>query len=365
MFPKETKIYVEGDSVDVSNLAENSAVASGSGWGQISEGLVERVESQEDEACVLFKITTTGGHTISCTPDHCFYARIDPSVKCYSVYLQERSSLGFRLGVSFDLIGELTLPSSHSAKFDKKALGEVTDRIWIIENTGSLAEANFIQKFSVYRYGIPDIPFQAKKTDLIDIGNDFTKMIFENIDTPSKAKALLDDSFMFLDSPHVTMRFSDSNAPVSSSIQFTIFGGPERPDGRGFSNLIQISGAKEQNLKGEGEKTVRRRKSIHGNWQLEITRDDLDEAELFVKTLSHLDNLEVIKKIQISKNHSYYVLPVSHVKRGMSVPIVNNKGKIEEDSVCSIEIEDYEGPLYLPRISDYRNLIANGFFVGA
>jgi len=50
MFPKETKIYVEGDSVDVSNLAENSAVASGSGWGQISEGLVERVESQEDKA---------------------------------------------------------------------------------------------------------------------------------------------------------------------------------------------------------------------------------------------------------------------------------------------------------------------------
>ena len=88
-----------------------------------------------------------------------------------------------------------------------------------------------------------------------------------------------------------------------------------------------------------------------GKLQLEITRDDLEEAELFVKTLSHLDNLEVVKKIQLTRKQPFYVLPASHLKPGMLVPVIGRKGQIEEDTVAYFKSLSVETGI------PYQNLI--------
>ena len=364
MFPAGVKIYSDNEPIEVSEVHEKCIGVSGAGWSEISKSEIESVESEEAEKKTLFTLTTLGGYKISLTPEHTLFARIDHGMKFFSVFLQERSSVGFRLGICYDLIGNLTSPSVCKGEITGKEDIEIIDRYWIIENAGNINEANFIQKLAVYRYGIPDIPFVARVTDMVSIGQEYTKMIFDNIDSPSKASELLKDSYMFENSPHVTMRLSSNEPPISNSIQLTIFGGEEKSKTGTYSNLIQISGAKESNIKSEGS-AVYKHPGRHGSWQLSIARDDLEEAELFVKTLSHLDNLEVVKKIQLTKKNPYYIMPASHVKRGMMVPILTLKGELEEDIVENVDVGEYDGMLYKPSASKFRNIIANGWFVGA
>jgi hypothetical protein len=47
----------------------------------------------------------------------------------------------------------------------------------------------------------------------------------------------------------------------------------------------------------------------------------------------------------------------------MLVPILNNKGIIEEDSVATVEIEDYKGPLYNLQTRELYNFIVGQWVV--
>ncbi len=363
MLPHGTDIFLGNAELAISDLSESTAVVAAGGWGMLAVEEVEELHQRQEKGQTnLFKLTTTSGKTLSCSPNQMLFARVDRHMKYFSVYLQERSTLGFRLGVSYDLVSEFTSPSVYKAEFEKGITTEIVDKIWIIENTTSIEEANFIQKFTAYKYGIPEVPFNAKKTEIDELGDVFTKMIYENLNTPANAEKLLKDSFMFSDLPHITMRFLDVYPPVSNAIHFVVFGGPEKQDRTGFSNLIQI-GSKSKKV--EDVKSMQGQKLRHGKWNLEVTRDHLDEAELFVKTLSHLDNLDVVKKIQINKKTPYYVLPASHVKRGMIVPVLGKDNSIDEEAVCKVDIEEYSGKLYAPKVRAVRNLIANRWFVGA
>jgi hypothetical protein len=361
MLPDGTDIMAGDAELAISELSEGQAVKTARGWGTLASEELEALGCQEREAN-LFKLTTSSGKTLRCSPNQTLFARIDQQVKYYSVYLQERSTLGFRLGISYDLIGEFTSPAVYKAEFERGVSTEIIDKIWIIENTTSLEEANFIQKFAAFKYGVPDVAFNAKKREITELGEDFTKMIYENLNTPANALKLLQDSYMQLECPHITLRFLDIYPPVSNAIHFVIFGGPLRPDRQGFSSLIQI-GSKTKSF--EEPKTNKRHVIKQGNWNLEVTRDHLDEAELFVKTLSHLDNLDIIKKIQIHKKNPYYVLPASHVKRGMIVPVLAENNTIDEETVCRVDIEEYSGKLYAPRVKAARNLVASRWFIGA
>jgi hypothetical protein len=361
MLPEGTDIILGDGQLAVDQLSEEQVVKTARGWGTLGDEGLEALTHEERETS-LFKLTTASGKTISCSPCQTLFARIDQQVKYFSVYLQERSTLGFRLGVSYDLVAEFTSPAVYKAEFERGVTTEIVDKIWIIENTTNVEEANFIQKFAAFKYGVPDVPFNAKKVEIVELGDDFTKLMYENLNTPANALKLLQDSHMQLESPHIIMRFLDIYPPVSNAIHFIIFGGPQKADKQGFSSLIQI-GNKSKTF--EEHKSQQRRAIKQGNWNLEVTREHLDEAELFVKTLSHLDNLDIVKKIQIHKKNPYYVLPASHVKRGMIVPVLADDNTIDEETVCKVDVEDFHGKLYAPRVKAARNLVANRWFVGA
>jgi DNA helicase-2/ATP-dependent DNA helicase PcrA len=266
--------------------------------------------------------------------------------------------MGFRVGVSPDLMRELL--AQNSLKHDLFNQQEVVDRIWIIETTANLPSSVFMQKYTVFKYGLPDIPFSGRQADS-ELSEEMTREIFNNIDTPSRAHELLRDWNMFFEHPHITMRLSNSSSPASSAIQFVIFGGSEKGSVNKYSHLIQISGALDANR--AEHKQFKRRQGKHGLWFLEITREDMEEAELFVKTLSHLDSLEIVKKIQLTRKAPFYILPASHLKPGMLVPVLGKKGLIEEDTVVSVEVQDYKGPLYNLQVHDLHNFIAGQWVV--
>ncbi len=359
MLPANARIQCGNEFKPITDIREEAVVTGASGWSEINTTKVKDIFVNYDHKDPLIKLTTARGNVLRCSPDQLCFGRINPLVRNYSLYLHERSTMGFRVGVSSDLMRELMAVNSMRA--DAFGTQEIIDKIWIIETTGNLPNATFMEKFSTFKYGLPNIPFSAKHSDS-DLSEDLIKELFNQIDTPSRAHQLLQDWHMFFEHPHITMRLANSANPVSSAIQFVIFGGPEKTRGSGrYSHLIQIDGSMEQNR--AEHKQFKRKQGKHGLWYLEITREDLDEAELFVRTLSHLDSLEIVKKIQLTKKTPFYILPASHLKVGMLVPIVGKKGDIIEDTVASVEFEDYQGPLYDLQTEHLHNYIAGDWVV--
>ncbi|HNX74383.1 MAG TPA: Hint domain-containing protein [Candidatus Rifleibacterium sp.] len=358
MLPADSRIVRGESSVLITDLREEHPITGAAGWSEVTTTRIRDVYVNYDHKTPLFKLVTSRGAVLRCTPDQLCFGRINPQIRHYSLYLHERSSMGFRIGVSADLLKDILAITT--MKHESSGANELIDRVWIIENTGNLPHATFIHKYAVFKYGLPDIPFSARQADS-ELSEEMTRQMFNRIDTPKGAHELLRDAHMFIEHPHLTLRVSNSDTPRSSSIQFVIFGGSERGAMKGFSHLIQISGATDPNR--AEHRQFKRKQGAHGLWQLEITRDDLEEAELFVKTLSHLDNLEIVKKIQLTRKQPFYVLPASHVKPGMLVPVIGRNSQIEEDTVATVEIEEYKGPLYNLQVHDLHNFIVGNWVV--
>jgi DNA helicase-2/ATP-dependent DNA helicase PcrA len=359
MLPSDAKIYCGHKMLEIKDVREDTRIVASSGWGETADADVKDVFVNNVSATPLLQITTNRGAVLRCTPDQLCFGRFNPTLRTYTLYLHERSSLGFRIGLTSDIIHEALGMMTANAKLDGKR--SFTDRIWVIENNPNLTLSTFMHKLVMAKYGLPDIPFNSKHKDSM-LSDELIKKLFDSIDTPVGGKELLRDSNMFIEHPHMTLKLSDSDNPNSNSVQFVIFGGKEKGSSGHYPHLIQIQGISDPNS-ADQFKIARRQRSNHGLWYLEVTREDLEEAELFVKTVSNLDDLEVVKKIQLTKKAAYYVLPASHLKRGMLVPVLNTRGVIEEDVVNKIEIFDYDGPLYDLQVNQLHNFITGQWVV--
>ena len=357
MLPADAKIYCGNTSVNVKDVREDHHIVASAGWGETSDTFVKDVYLNDVNTVPMLRITTARGTVLRCTPDQLCFGRFNPSLRMYSLYLHERSTLGFRVGLASDIIHEaiymMTIGQNMSGRRN------VTDKIWVIENNPNLTNATFMHKYVMAKYGLPDIPFSSKHKDSV-LTDEHIRRLFDGIDTPMGAREFLRDSNMFIEHPHLTVKLADGEQVGSNSIQFVIFGGKDKTSTGHYSHLIQIQGIADPNATmAEQFRAMKRQRNNRGLWYLEVTRDDLDEAELFVKTVSNLDDLEIVKKIQLTKKASYYVLPASHLKRGMLVPILNQHGCIDEDVVNKVEVYDYDGPLYDLQVVDLHNYIAD------
>ncbi len=359
MLPADAKIHCGYDLADVKDIREDSRIIASTGWGEVGETYVKDVFINNVTGSPLLQMTTSRGAVIRCTPDQLCFGRFNPSLRMYTIYLHERSTLGFRVGMTSDIVHEAISMMTNNKKIDGKR--NVTDRIWVIENNPNLTNATFVHKLIMAKYGLPDIPFNAKHMESM-LTEEHIKRLFDNIDTPIGAKELLRDSNMFIDYPHMTVKSCCDENMTSSSVQFVIFGGKEKASSGHYPHLIQVQGISDPNS-AEQFKMARRKSSSHGLWYIEVTREDLEEAELFVKTVSNLDDLEIVKKIQLTRKAAYYVLPASHLKRGMLVPIMNHRGVIEEDVVSKIELLDYDGALYDLQVHQLHNFIVDQWVV--
>ncbi len=344
----------------VREVREETSVIGAMGWGEVGREKVTDVFVQYDHKGPVLTLTTSRGAVLRCSPEHQCFGRLNPLCRQHYLYLMERSSLGFRVGLSSDLNRDLF--AMQNLKRDLFHQQEVTDRLWIVEATDSLIRASFLEKLCTFKYGLPNIPFSGRNLES-DLPDELVLELFNRIDTPSRAHQLLMDWYMFEDCPHITLRLSGAQAGTSNAVQFVIFGGGEKNRGKThFTHLIRIDSAVE--LKRAEHQQFKRRMGSQGMWNLEVARDDLEEAQLFVKTLSALDNLEVVRKIQLTKKAPFYILPASHLKVGMNVPIMGAQG-IEEDTVVSISVEDFQGPLYDFRLPGLCNYIAGQWVVMA
>jgi len=342
MLTAETSLMTRDGPVPAREIREGRELVAAGGWGESILVTAADIFVQFDHKGPVLSLKTSRGATLRCSPDHPCCGRLNQVNRLYHLYLMERNALGFRVGLSSDLMKDLI--AMQNLRHDLFNQQDIVDRVWIIESTENSLKAEFLLKYAVFKYGLPDLPFSGRQAES-ELPDEMIRELYNRIDTPSRAHQLLLDWLMFEDSPHVTMRVAKAGQTASNAVQFVIFGGTERAGSRpGYSHLIRIDNVQDPD-KAE-HKQFRRRQTSHGQWYLEVTRDDDEEAQLFVKTLVALDNLEVVRKIQLTKKPAFYPLPASHLKLGMVVPVLGDRGTVEEDTIVEITTEDHQGPLY-------------------
>ena len=359
MLTGDSRIQTGSSAQPARDLREEAVISGAVGWSETGNATIKDVYVKFDHKGPVIKLTTSRGSVIKCSPDHLCFGRINTLSRVNYVYLHERSSMGFRVGYSSDLMRDLfSMQNLKTDLFNQEET--VIDRVWIIETCDYLPRAVFMEKFLVFKYGLPNIPFSGKRVDA-EIPDEMIREMFNLIDTPSRAQQLLFDMHMFDEHPHITVRLSRSGTSSSSAIQFVLFGGCEKTrNGGSYAHVIRIDSSAE--LDRAEHKQFKRKMTSHGVWSLEVTREDLEEAQLFVKTLSHLDNLQILEKIQLTKKPPFYILPASHLKIGMTVPILGSRG-IDEDTIVEAAVEEYEGALYDFKVGRLHNYIANNWVV--
>ncbi len=357
MLTAETRLLTpEGPRATRDIREENEIVAAG-GWGESIPTKVADIFVQFDHKGPVLSLTTSRGAKLRCSPDHPCCGRLNPVNRLYHLYLMERNALGFRVGLSSDLMKDLM--ATQSLRQDLFNQQEIIDRVWIIESTENASKAHFLLKYAMFKYGLPDVPFSGRQVES-EFSDEMIRELYNRIDTPSRAHQMLLDWLMFEDSPHVTMRLAKAGQTSSNAVQFVVFGGTDKAGSRpGYTHLIRIDNV--QDPEKAEHKQFKRRQTSHGQWYLEVTRDDDEEAQLFVKTLSALDNLEIIRKVQLTKKPAFYLLPASHLKIGMLVPVIGDRGVIEEDTIVEIDMEEHQGPLYDVKTTDGCTYIADGW----
>ncbi|NLM16330.1 MAG: hypothetical protein GX221_01245 [Candidatus Riflebacteria bacterium] len=340
----------------ISSLQSGVKTLSAGGWGTLSEHAVTDITIDTPKDAAIFALTTCTGKTLHCTPGQLCFAKFAPSQNQNVLYLHERSTLGYRIALSDNIFRDLT--DSAPSRFHQR---EITDKIWILDTSTNNMLSIFMLKYVASKYGIPDVPFILTYT-ANSLNEEFIKQIFDRIDTPARARELLQDSCMFFEYPHITVRYSNDNSAQSNSVQLIVFGGNEISRNGEFSHLINISSLSD--LSKIEKQAILCKNGNNSFWLLEMTREDLEEAELFVKTLSHLDNLEIVRKVQLTKQDPFYILPASHIKPGMTVPVISGTKKtIMEDTVQRVEILEAPGQRYRVSAGKASNIICNGWVV--
>jgi predicted GIY-YIG superfamily endonuclease len=202
----------------VREVREDTAVIGAIGWGEVGTEKVADVLVQYDHKGPVLTLTTSRGAVLRASPEHLCFGRLNPLCRQHYLYLMERSSLGFRVGLTSDLQRDLV--AVQNLKLDLFHQHEVVDRLWIIEATDSLPRATFLEKLCTFKYGLPNIPFTGRHLES-DLPEELVLELFNQIDTPSRAHQLLMDWYMFQDSPHITLRLAGAQAGGSNAVQFT------------------------------------------------------------------------------------------------------------------------------------------------
>ena len=149
-------------------------------------------------------ITMASGRRIKSTPEHVHFAgyMVGASPQLHMTYLMHKGGKGFRVGTSRTYTRGQTKPVMG---FRMRCVGEGADAAWVISTHASDAEARAAEALLSLRYGLPTLPFVARRTKIDNslVGNQqLIDSVFAGMDTESAGVALLERESLLWSRPH-------------------------------------------------------------------------------------------------------------------------------------------------------------------
>ncbi|MFH1542666.1 MAG: UvrD-helicase domain-containing protein, partial [bacterium] len=187
--PGETNILVRGGRKKIRDIKIGEEVVAAVGRGNVSFAPVKKVMKNKKH-CRLITLKTESGKSITATSNHKMFCYVPnkPTIKdVYYVYLMYRTGLGWRMGVTNDLVTRLKLERSADyviglRGFHTEELARYHEVLWSLE------------------YGIPTVCFQTRER--IVIKEELLQALYKEIDTEIGAKRLAYDFDIDLGAHH-------------------------------------------------------------------------------------------------------------------------------------------------------------------
>ncbi|MDO8361446.1 MAG: UvrD-helicase domain-containing protein [Actinomycetota bacterium] len=335
--PKLIELIAVGDEV----------IGTGGAAGE-EAGRVRHVQAGRYRGSVV-KVTA-GDVVLTGTPHHVVPARFDVPAGKHLVYLMHRGDRGYRIGrtksVRTSSRGDL------DAGFRVRTVQEHGDALWVLRVCDSLAEGAYWEARYAADYGIPTACFHSQGRELA-LNDVWLAKLYAAIDTEMRAKILMDELLIHPDFPH----HRPQNGKLRSSLNLVMFADHRTRIGYHrvqwcSSNPVTIGRLEASGIKLRPSKSGKR---------FETSFKSYPEALAAAHRVAALGGLSIKRRAMIG-GVTYDSTPLAHLHPGMTV-LVATAGGFEPRAVDSVEIEQYDGPVYDLEVDPTHHYVANGMLV--
>ncbi len=334
----------------IEDLSGGDPVLGTGGGSTLVPGRVQHVQRGR-YAGPLYTITAAG-RTVRGTPHHIVLA--DPVVEPdrYLVYSLERADRGYRVGLTMGVCPTGKGGLGHGLRV--RVNQEHADKAWILRVCATRAEAAFWEARYAAQYGLPTACFHALGRNL-PMDHVWLQRLYDELDTETAAKHLLEDLDLHPDFPH----YRPQNGRRRQSVNLTMFS-DHRRGSTGYHRIQWCSNRADTaaRLAAAGYEP---RAGKAASLRVEVSRKSYPEALGLTETMANAGGLEIQRRAQIN-GRVYAFTPLSHLRVGMRV-LVDQDGRLEEARVDSVEVEEYDGPVYDLEVTPTHTYVADGVLV--
>ncbi len=322
-------------------------------------------ESARDQGIA---ITTESGRRLVSTPEHIHFAgfKEGQTPQLHMTYVIWKQGAGFRIGSSCTTTvgaqGSLAGPAV-------RLNAERADAAWVIAVYPSEAEALLAETTHSLRYGVPTLPFVARRDASPDdskslVGDQrMLDRVFAEIDTETAGRKLLADHGLSFDHPHFSASGSTSGARVRRRLTVSLCG-----EGRaaGPRHRIALFGRDEHGRRAMEHLGLSVRPARRGSpgWRYETATQDYGQlvsvidrirGELDV-SVRYTARLGVRAAGTIKARSPLPFMPASAVRPGMVMATEGGGFELVE----RVEQAPLTVPVYDLDVARTHNFVANG-----
>ncbi len=298
------------------------------------------------------------------TEDHVHFAGfvIGRTPQLHMTYLMWKRGIGFRVGTT------RTYPRGNEQVFGplRRCTQEHADAMWVVDVYDTEAESRYAEASLAARYGLPTLPFVARRTPQTGpgslVGNQrLIDHLFAELDTDKRGLQLLADHGLHFEHPHHTP--ASNGNPVRGvprrRLSVVLCG-----DRRGATPMHRVSlfgyddeGREALESIGLSVRPVRKR---NRGWRFETCNAEMAVVDDIVHRISSVLDVSVRPVARLAANDERVVtnalpfLPASSVRRGMVM--VDDEGQF--DVVAAVEPVDLSLPVYDLDVERTHNFVA-------
>jgi DNA helicase-2/ATP-dependent DNA helicase PcrA len=344
-------MMADGTERPIETVRPGDLVRSGYGSGTFRAAPVAAVHERHGVRDGIAIVTTSGRRIVS-TPEHVHFAGYALGIvpQTYFTYLMHRRGKGYRVGTT----QVYTRGQARAVVgLQQRLHQEHADAIWVISTHASENAAREDEYIVSLRYGLPMLPFVARRTSSGGLVHDQAAIdrIFASVSTRDGAQRLFADRGLAVDAPHLRPRSRNANR---RNVVVTLCG-----DRRGASPMHRISmvgnDAEGRDALAAMGLSVRPAKPGSRSWRHETANARYDVLFDTVDRIRQRFDVNLFRVARLGPA-SLPFTPAGSVMPGMAM----FTGDGGYDTVTSVERMILTEPVYDLDIDKTHNYIANG-----
>ncbi|MDQ6806532.1 MAG: UvrD-helicase domain-containing protein [Actinomycetota bacterium] len=354
----------DGTERPIEDVRPGDAVMSGYGSGDFRGAKVLAVHTSQRSQGVA--ITTTSGRRVVSTPEHVHFAgyMVGRAPQLCVTYLMWRKDRGFRVGTTRTYTnGQVKAIMGLAVRNN----GEHADASWVVSTHESEAEARYAETLLSIRYGLPTLPFMARrypdwKGRSLVADQGLLDRLFAEHDTRPGGHRLLADAGLFFDRPHFQASTYTKTEVRRRRLAISLCGDRR---GRTPMHRIALFGYDEAGRTKLEELGLSLRPARRGSdgWRYETACKDIGTIQAMADRITAaLGDVSIRPVARLGSNaeelasSSLPFMPASSVRPGMVM--FDSQGGY--DLVESVERVELDRPVYDLDVENTHNFIANG-----